>query len=382
MLSLILLAGAGLLLRTLQNLENQNFGFNRSNVLLVQTNPKFAGYKPEQLNGLYERIRNRLDALPGVKSSSISGVPAINAGNWISPIFIKGYTRAPGENITTLLNRVGPQFFETMGIPVLRGRSIQLQDSAPAPKIVVVNQTMANHFFPHGDAIGHRFTVEDPSVKGEWEIAGIVRDAKYGNPRETEAQRMVYLPVMQLTEDDSYAYWISLRTTGDPAKVAAAVREALAEIDPKLPVLEVRTMNQQLDHLIDREKLISQLSIFFSLLALALACIGLYGVMTYNVVRRTNEIGIRIALGAQSSSVLWMVFKESLILLAIGLALGIPTTLAAAHIVQSQLFGLSPTDPLTFISAALAISLVTLMAAWFPARRAAQVDPIIALRYE
>jgi predicted permease len=381
MLSLMLLAGAGLFLRTLHNLQNQDFGFNRTNVLLVQFNAKFAGYKSEQLNGLYERILNRLDALPGVSSASVSGVPAINPGNWNSPIDIRGYTPAPNENINTLMNRVGPRYFETMGIPLLKGRAIESQDSASSPKIVVVNQTMANHFFPHGDAIGHRFTVGDPSVKGEWEIAGIVRDTKYSSPRE-QPQRMIYLPVMQLTDDDSYAYSIAIRTTGDPAQAATSIRAALAEIDPNLPVLEVRTIGQQIDRLMDRERLISQLSTFFSLLALSLACIGLYGVMTYNVVRRTNEIGIRIALGAQSNGVLWMTLKESLILLAIGVALGIPATLAATRTVQSQLFGLSPTDPFTLIAAALAISVVTLIAAWFPAHRATKVDPIIALRYE
>jgi predicted permease len=380
-LSLMLLAGAGLFLRTLHNLQDQDFGFNRTNVLLLSFNAKFAGYKPEQLNGLYERILNRLDALPGVKSASVSGVPAINPGNWNSPIDIKGYTPAPGEDIDTLMNRVGPGYFETMGIPLLQGRAIEPQDSATAPKIVVVNQTMASHFFPHGDAIGHRFTVGDPSVQGEWEIAGIVRDTKYGSPRELP-QRMIYLPVTQLTGDDSYAYSIAVRTTGDPAKATTSIRAALAEVDPNLPILEVKTIATQLDRLMSREALISQLSTFFSLLALSLACIGLYGVMTYNVVRRTNEIGIRIALGAQSRSVLWMVLKESLLLLAIGIALGVPATLAASRTVQSQLFGLNSTDPLTFIAATLVISLVILIAAWFPARRATKVDPIIALRYE
>ena len=193
---------------------------------------------------------------------------------------------------------------------------------------------------------------------------------------------MIYLPVTQLTGDDSYAYWIQLRTTGDPTQITTAVRAALAEIDPNLPVLEVKTIGQQIDGLMDREKLISQLSTFFSLLALSLACIGLYGVMTYNVVRRTNEIGIRIALGAQSNSVLWMVLKESLVLLAIGIAIAVPATLIATRAIQSQLFGLSHTDPLTFIAAILTITLVTLIAAWFPAHRATKVDPIIALRYE
>ena len=381
MLSLMLLAGAGLFLRTLRNLQTQDFGFNRTNVLLVHFNAKFAGYKPEQLNGLYDRILTRLDALPGVKSAALSGTPAINAGQWDSPIDIKGYTPAPGENTNTLINRVSADYFKTVDIPVMQGRAIESRDTATSPKIVIVNQTLADHFFPHGGAIGHRFTVADPEIKGEWEIAGIVATTKYASPRD-DARRMIYLPVTQLTGDDSYAYWIQLRTTGDPAKITTSVRAALAEIDPNLPILEVRTIDQQIDGLMDRESLISQLSVFFSLLALLLACIGLYGVMTYNVVRRTNEIGIRIALGAQSNSVLWMILKESFLLLALGIALGIPATLAASRTIQSQLFGLSPTDPFTFIAATLTISLVTLIAAWFPAHRATKVDPVIALRYE
>jgi predicted permease len=381
MLSVILLAGAGLFLRTLHNLQTQDYGFNRTNVLLVQFNAKFAGYKPEQLNGLYDRILTRLDALPGVKSAALSGTPAINAGQWDSPIDIKGYTPAPGEDLNTLINRVSADYFKTLGIPVIQGRPIESRDTATAPKIVVVNQTLADHFFPHGDAIGHRFTVADPEVKGEWEIAGVVGNTKYASPRD-DARRMIYLPVTQLTGDDSYAYWLQLRTTGDPTKAAIAVRAALAEVDPNLPVLEVRAIATQIDRLMARETLISQLSTFFSLLALSLACIGLYGVMTYNVVRRTNEIGIRIALGAQSSGVLWMILKESLLLLAIGVALGIPATLLGTRAIQSQLFGLSSTDPLTFLAATFTISLVTLIAAWLPARRATKVDPIIALRYE
>jgi predicted permease len=381
MLSLMLLAGAGLFVRTLYNLQNQDFGFNRTSVLLVQTNSKLAGYQPEQLNGLHDKIINRLSALPGVQSVAISGVPAISAGNWNSPIDIKGYTPAPNDDFTTLLNRVSSGYFRTLDIPILQGRAIEPRDTADSPKVVVVNQTLANHFFPHGDAVGHRFTVGDPSVKGEWEIVGIARDTKYGSPRE-DHRPMVYLPVAQLTGDDNYAYVIQIRTAGDPAEAATAVRAALAEVDPNLPILEVRTIQRQIDGLMDREILISQLSVFFSLLALLLACIGLYGVMTYNVVRRTNEIGIRLALGAQSNSVLWMILKESLVLLALGVALGIPATLAASRAIRSQLFGLSPTDPLTFITAALIISLVTLIAAWFPAHRATKVDPVIALRYE
>lgn len=381
MVSLVLLAGAGLLVRTLRNLQNQDFGFDRHHLLLVQFNAKFAGYKPAQLNGLYETMLARLDTLPGVRSASISGGVLMSGGSWNSPIFIEGCTASPTENLSTLLNRVGPRYFETIGMPVMRGRAIDADDSASARKVVVVNQALAGHFFPQGDAIGHRFKVGDPSVKGEWEIVGIVRDAKYNGPRE-EQQRMVYLPVMQLTEDDNYAYSLQVATTQDPALVSGAVRAALAQIDPNLPVLDIKTVGEQVDLRMDNERFISQLSSFFSLLALLLACIGLYGVMNYDVSRRTNEIGVRMALGAQTNWVLWLVLKESMVLLSIGLAAGVPAAIAATRLLQSQLFGLSPHDPATFVVAVSAVAVVTLLAAYFPALRAAKVDPMVALRYE
>jgi predicted permease len=381
--SLVLLAGAGLFVRTLQNLESQDYGFNRHNVFLAEVNAKFAGYKPQQLNSLHERILSRLNALPGVRSAALSGVPALSMGNWDSPIFIQGYTPAPNEDIATLINRVSPSYFETMGIPVLHGRSIGPQDTATSPKAVVINQTVADHFFPHGDAIGHQFTIADPGVPGLWQIVGVVRDSKYGNPRETIPQRMIYLPLAQMTGDDSFAYWLQIQTdTADPASVSGEVRTAMAQVDPNLPILSTKTIAEHVDIFMDNERLISQLSTFFSFLALTLACIGLYGVMTYNVVRRTNEIGIRMALGAQNSRVLWMVLKESLLLLGIGIALGVPATLAATRLVQAQLFGLSPSDPFTLTAAVFLIAIVTLAAAFFPARRAAKVDPMVALRYE
>ena len=381
MLSLLLLAGAGLFLRTLRNLEKQDFGFNRHNLLLVQFNAKFAGYKPEQLNALYDRILARMNALPGVRSATISGQPAIIGGNWNSPIYVQGHTAAPNEDLSTSLSRVGPGYFETLGMPVVRGRAIGAEDTATSLKVVVVNQTMADYFFPHGDAIGHRFTVADPAVKGEWEIAGVVRDAKYHSPREKPV-RMVYLAVKQITGDDGYAYWLQLATAGDPAAVTGEVRAAMAEIDPNLPILQVRTIAEQLDGSMGQERLVSQLLSFFSLLALSLACIGLYGVMTYNVVRRTNEIGIRLALGAQTGRVLWMVLRESLLLLAIGVALGVPLTLAATRLIQSGLFGLRSWDPATLAGALAVVGAVTMLAAYFPARRAMKVDPMVALRYE
>jgi ABC-type antimicrobial peptide transport system permease subunit len=248
---------------------------------------------------------------------------------------------------------------------------------------VVVNQMMADHFFPRGDALGHQFSIADPAVTGSWQIVGVVRDTKYNSPRE-KAQRMIYLPLAQLTGDDKFAYRLQLQAEGDPASVTGEVRAVLAEVDPNLPLLDVKTISQQVDGFMDNERLISQLSSFFSLLALALASIGLYGVMTYNVVRRTNEIGIRIALGAQANRVLWMVLKESMLLLGIGVVLGIPATLAATRLAQAQLFGLSPSDPVTLAVPVIIIiiAMVTLAAAYLPARRAMGVDPMVALRYE
>jgi predicted permease len=381
MLSLILLAGAGMFLRTLANLQKQDVGFNRQSVLLINFNPKFAGYKPAQLNALYTRMLDRMNALPGVRGSALSEAPPIGFGSWNSPIRVRGYTPAPHENISTLIHRVSSGYFETLGVPLRAGRGIEPADTATSQKVVVVNQTLADHFFPHGGAIGHTFTIDDPGVKGEWQIVGVVKDAKY---RDLHIQKdsMIYLPVVQLTGDDNYAYWLQLRTEGDPAKLTAEVRSAFAEIDPNLSILEVRTISEQVSQMMGQETLISQLSSFFSLLAHALACIGLYGVMTYNVLRRTNEIGIRLALGAQTGRVMWMVLRESLLLLGIGVVLGLGATLAAGHAIRSMLFELSPSDPITLAAAVFVITGVVVLAAWFPARRATRVDPMVALRYE
>jgi ABC-type antimicrobial peptide transport system permease subunit len=223
--------------------------------------------------------------------------------------------------------------------------------------------------------------LEEPDLQGEWEIVGIVKDAKYLSPRETP-QRMAYLATLQMTGDNAYAYWLQLKTEGDPQNLAAEVRRALVEIAPNLPIIRIETIGQRLDLFTGKETLISQLSIFFSLLALLLACIGLYGVMTYNVIRRTNEIGVRMALGAQSNGVLWLVLKESFALLGIGIVIGVPAALAATRLLQSQLFGIGSSDPLTVVIAVLIVAGTTMLAGYFPARRATKIDPMVALRYE
>jgi predicted permease len=379
--SLVLLVGAGLFTRTLNNLVHQNFGFDRENVLQAHIDPRIAGYKPEQLDGLYQRLLDRVEALPGVRSAALAAIPPLSNMRWNGPVFLRGHIAAPGEDVISSVNGVGPRYLETVGTPLLRGRALGLEDKTGSVLVVVVNETFARRFFPNDDAVGGHVTFGDPGLGGDWEIVGVARDAKYNSPREG-AQRMVYLPIAQLAGDNRYASFLQIRTTADPARMATAVRQALSEVDPDLPVLGVTTMTEEVGRFTSQEALISRLSGFFSLLAVLLACIGLYGIMSYTVVSRTNEIGIRLALGADSRGVLWMVLKESLLLAAVGIAVGLPLALVGTNLVRTHLFGLGPSDPVTLAAATMCISLATALAGFLPARRATRVDPIVALRYE
>lgn len=380
-LSLVLLTVAGLLLRTLQNLRGNDIGMSRTHVLLVNTNPKFAGYQPERLNALYSQILDRVDALPGIHSSAISASPPLHRGTWESPIDIDGRRTGPNEDISTLLNRVSTGYFETLGIPLLRGRTIQPVDKADTPKSAVVNRTFADRYFPGGNALGHSFTIADPDAPGVWHIVGIVQDSKHRSPAE-KPRPFAYLAVSQLTGDDEYAYWLQIRSVGNPAKITGEVRSALAAIDPNLPILQTQTMDEQFDDILDQQAFVSKLAGFFALLALTLACIGLYGVMTYNVVRRTSELGVRMALGAPHAALLWLVLKDSLALLLFGMVLGVPVSLVASRALRAGLFGVDPADPLTLGMAVLIICACLLAGAYLPARRAARIDPMTALRCE
>jgi len=307
--------------------------------------------------------------------------------------------------MVSVLNRVSGRYFETAGIRIVAGRPITPEDTANSLKVAVISESIAKRYFPGGEAIGRTLTLGIDSVRGPWQIIGIVRDTKSGNPRETEPVRMTYIPLAQIDpyapvpsggtttatdasttareeNQDRYAYTILLRTTADPAKTIADLRAAIASIDSKLPLLRATTMEEQVSSLIANDQLISMLTGAFSILALLLAAIGLYGVMSYHVVQRTTEIGVRIALGAQLETVLWMILKESLSLLAIGVCLGLPLTLLATRSIRSQLFGLSALDPFTFTIAITVVAGMTVFATWLPARRAARIDPLTALRYE
>jgi len=402
-LSLLLLVGAGLLLRTFRNLEKQDYGFERSHLLLAQIDEKLAGYEPHQISAVHQLLLERLTAIPGVRSVALSLSPPISGGAWTSNISLDGYTPAPKENMVSVLNRVSGKYFETSGIAILAGRPISEADTASSLKVAVVSEAIAKRYYPDGPAIGRHLTIGIDSVGGPWQIVGVARDTKSGNPRDTAPARMTYIPLAQINplsgqtampgltvhkpadreeNQDCYANTILLRTTGDPRKTIADLRTAVAAISPNLPVLEITTIEEQVSSLIANDRLISALTTLFSLLALLLAAIGLYGVMSYDVVQRTNEIGVRMALGAQLGSVLWMMVRESLILVGIGVALGLPLAIAATRGIRDQLFGLSALDPVTFASSIAIVCGMILSATLLPARRAIEIDPVVALRYE
>jgi predicted permease len=391
MLSLLLLVGAGLFLRTLRNLENQDYGFERSHLVIAGFGSRTAGYKPGQLPALHHEVIERLEGLPGVASAALCETAPMSYGSWNSSFHIAGYVPGPKESMNSILNKVSGDYFKTTSIPIVAGRAISKLDSVTSLKVVVINEALAHRFFPKGDAIGHSITIDQDEVAGPWQIVGVAGDTKVSGPRSAEVSALIYIPLEQISatvkhqngEEDNnarYASMLLLRTSGDPAQSIANLRATVAQIDPNLPLTHVMTMPAYLGNFITKETLISKLTILFALLALLLACIGLYGVMSYNVVRRTNEIGIRLALGAQTQTVLWMVLQESLLLLCVGLALGLPLTFAGTRLIRQQLFGITAVDPSTFAAAIAIVSAMTVIAAWLPARRATRVDPMVALR--
>jgi predicted permease len=383
-LSMVLLAGAGLFARSLMKLQEENVGFNRDNVLLMGIDARLGGYKPTELSALYRRLLDRVTELPGVKSATLATYAPISGTGRSSTVVVRGYTPQAEEDMDVADILVGPDYCETLGVPLLLGREINIRDTPAAQKIAVVNESFAQHYFHGENPLGRRFQFgddDDPEHGPELEIVGVVGDVKYSSAKEA-AGLTAYRPILQVQDTEAYSNNLEIRTTGDAATLAPAVRQAIGQVDSKLPIFGVTTLREQLGGALQQEKLIAELVSFFGLLALLLACIGLYGVMAHGVVRRTKEIGIRMALGAERRRIVWMVLRETILLVLVGIAIGVPAALGAGRLVSSQLFGLSPADPLTLLVAASVLTLVALLAGFLPARKASNVNPLIALRYE
>jgi predicted permease len=390
-LSLLLLVGAGLFIRTLSNLQGVNLGFNQDNLLLFRLQPQQGGYKDERLLQFYQQLFVRLDSLPGVRAATFGKVALVANDNWFNDVLLPGETEQTAARRKTMLQTVRENYFATMEIPLLGGRGFTAQDDQRAPQVAIVNQTFARQFFPDEDVLGKRVT---PSSGREVEIIGLVADTKYMSQRE-ELQPLLYTPWQQTGAaigDMSFA----LRTAGEPTALAATVRQVVRELDSNLPVTEVSTQTARAQATLGPERLSARLLSFFGGLALLLAAIGLSGVLAYSVTQRTNEIGIRMALGAQARDVLRLVIWQGMKLVLLGLAVGVLGGYALQRLLASQyfassdwqrqmaeqLYGVEGSDPMTFAVIASLLTLVALLACWLPARKAAQVDPLEALRHE
>jgi predicted permease len=379
-LSLLLMIGAGLFLRSLHNLRNLDAGFRPEGVLTMQVDPGARQYPTPQLNAFWQDVLSRVQATPGVQRASLSVLSPLdgrNRGvNIEVPDFIPGSDQDKGIN----LNHVSPDYFSTIGIAILQGRPFDERDNQSSPKVALLNETAARFYFGEKNPIGARIKFQVPRIADPIEIVGIVRDSRHTTLRD-DVPRLLYLPTTQ-PMNRMGRLTLAVHTAGDPAAIVTPITSSIREMGSDILITNVITLDDQVNQTLLQERLVSSLSSLFGILAMVLACIGLYGVVSYDVAHRTHEIGIRLALGAQSSSVLRMVLGEMMILVVTGLGIGLVAALATTKLVESLLFGLTANDPLTIVLATLLLLAVAIFSGWLPARRATKVDPMMALRHE
>lgn len=377
----LVLFAAGLLLRSLHNLQNVDLGYSKDHILMVRTDPVPAGYKPEQIMSFEQEMASRLSAIPGVRSVAASENGLFSGTESSSTMKIEGHTSAKDQDREVFWDQVGTNYFKALEIPVLVGREFGRQDTPASLRVAVINETMARFYFPGASPIGRKLWIDDREHQNKpMEIVGVVGDV-HDHVLRGAPQRRFYIPSTQ-AEDTLYAVNFAIRTAGKPEAVMEAARKAFAVYDENVQITKVRTVEELIDSNLAADILIARLSTFFGVLALTLACVGLYGLMSYTVGGRTKEIGLRMALGAQRQSVLQMVLGETMKLVLAGVVIGVPAALAASRLLSSILFGLKATDPVSLSAVVALLSLVALLAGLIPARRATKVDPMVALRYE
>jgi predicted permease len=373
-ISVLLVVLTGLVVQTFANLNHVNPGFNPENLLLFQLDATQTGYDGQRGMDFYESVRQSVAAIPGVRAVALSDLALGSGSEASSAISIVGRSTGPDDHSQAWQLVVSDSFFSTMGIALLQGRDLAASDTSAHPKVAVVNETFVRSFLPAQDPLGKSFQIaSDP-----YQIVGVCRDAKYQNLRN-EAPPTMYLSYRQTSPR---AMYFEIRSALPPLSLVPAVRQAVAGRDPNVPLAGITTQRRQIDQSIAPERLFASLGSFLALVAVLLSFVGLYGLMAYNVARRTGEIGIRMALGATRRNITWPILREAVLLAAAGLAVGVPVALAVAHLLRSVLFGIQPYDPATLLGSVLLLTGVAVIAAWIPARRAAKVAPMAALRYE
>jgi predicted permease len=374
-LSLLLLIGAGLLIRSLHNLRRIDLGFQPEKVLIFDLAHSPRNREPAALARVAREVYERVRQIPGVERASLSDHMLLSPFSSTGSLNIHDYTPEQGDRVEVRLNSVSPDYFETVGMTLIAGRGIEQRDAMNAPPVAVVNEAMARRYFPNGNAVG-RIVEERPGKPIE--IVGVVRDAKYNNLRE-EVRHMVFRPLWQ---SPGTLNSLEVRATESLSTLAGPVRNALLEVSRDVVIRRAVTLSDQVDSTLASERLLMTLCTVFGVLAVLLASVGLYGVLSYAVAQRTQEIGIRMALGATCRNVLWMMLRQSLAVVLVGIAIGLPLAWLSTRLLASVLFRLSPTDPVAITLATLLLILVAVIACWLPAGRATKVDPMIALRHE